>query len=907
MADPLSIAGLVTGVISLGLQVAGGLFDYLDAVKGRRDELDSAKRGAANMRDLLLTIKNMLPQLKRSWPKSAIMIERHLKSCDTELGALNALLSNLTRLHASGSGFRHKLADQKNKLTYPFNRSHITNLENRLARVNGALQTAVEVAGLNVSITSADKIDDVHDASCASVSKINDIHGFSITSLKEIRQVHDSSVTSEGKIDQIHDISVATASKINEVHDKSINSANKLDQIHGISTTCLNEIRQNHDMMVSMVQSLTVQMQRSDIRLPLAAGSENTESMASGSARTQFDATKYAIEYRGLTKLLKTAFVLSFINTYGAGGGSISQGFTYYPTVDEKIAPAFRIMDLAWKLQHNKHGGPIVDVMFSLATGLRASGVPTATCDSSGLTPAGRLFEIDYAHHTFKELVKLILPVASDVPLVQYQPRSIPYFRIGGLQFLLRDSELAEASGCGPLSLAARAGNEELVKVLVKQHPQSLEEVNHFGVTPLHLAVEHPSCLRLILDAGGSPMLEATDYWCRIPLDWASALGCRTSTQILIASGSPINYKCIWLGHRSCMDDLLVGLKQRRHELKLLALGNLTQTQAEYFRLHEDSVLDTHAFQVQGLLRKMGVHIPSSLAMQPFDAGPTYEHVGRVTDVWDKLWALGFCDVNTRRLPLLCAPEYKADAVRWLMEHGADYWTPFGEREDLPLPTNAATPAHFLFYRNSHIYPEHIDGGEIEARRWVVRKLSQVQAAAQWYVTAIQTLDNIFNEEQHIAALGRMTFDALRVRHTCCNFSRHILPKEEDYYYKSIYTPEEANEIHSEESSLLGLLADLLLEFEHIAHEDQNGVPLIVRDPVEFWMCRWLPRIMETLDSLDGDNLTKAERLAAEAVGVVWSPLPARPVEIHEDNDEALEYNYPEYVMREVRKIMNEQ
>lgn len=56
MADPISVAGLVTGVISLGLQVAGGLSNYLDAVKGRSEELHSVKQQATNMKDQLLTI-----------------------------------------------------------------------------------------------------------------------------------------------------------------------------------------------------------------------------------------------------------------------------------------------------------------------------------------------------------------------------------------------------------------------------------------------------------------------------------------------------------------------------------------------------------------------------------------------------------------------------------------------------------------------------------------------------------------------------------------------------------------------------------------------------------------------------------------------------------------------------------
>jgi hypothetical protein len=145
MADPLSIAGLATGAISLGLQLAGGVSEYLDAVKGRSEELSSIKQQTASMKDLLLTIQDLLPRVHNSWPPSATMIERHVRSCNNELSALHALLSELSPPASFSSGIRLKFAEQKKKLTYPFNRSHISRLEERLAKVNSTLQTALQV------------------------------------------------------------------------------------------------------------------------------------------------------------------------------------------------------------------------------------------------------------------------------------------------------------------------------------------------------------------------------------------------------------------------------------------------------------------------------------------------------------------------------------------------------------------------------------------------------------------------------------------------------------------------------------------------------------------------------------------------------------------------------------------
>lgn len=118
------------------------------------------------------------------------------------------------------------------------------------------------------------------------------------------------------------------------------------------------------------------------------------------------------------------------------------------------------------------------------------------------------------------------------------------------------------------------------------------------------------------------------------------------------------------------------------------------------------------------------------------------------------------------------------------------------------------------------------------------------------------------------------------------------------------YDSEEIDEINSEQSSLLSLFADLVDEFKQVAFEDQGGgEPLIVGDAEEFWIRRWFPRITETLDNLDGDDLTQEEISAAEAIGVVWGP---QPIQTTAPEDDMPLRDSPEWVMSEMEKIMNE-
>lgn len=62
--------------------------------------------------------------------------------------------------------------------------------------------------------------------------------------------------------------------------------------------------------------------------------------------------------YTGLAQILNTAINMSFALTYGAGGFSISPSFACNPTVDDKLDPAFRIVDLIGEGFYHLSNGP---------------------------------------------------------------------------------------------------------------------------------------------------------------------------------------------------------------------------------------------------------------------------------------------------------------------------------------------------------------------------------------------------------------------------------------------------------------------------------------------------------------------------------------------------------------------
>ncbi|KAI0971850.1 hypothetical protein F4678DRAFT_78532 [Xylaria arbuscula] len=991
MADPLSIAGLVTGVISLGLQVADGLTDYLDAVKGRSEDLRSAKQGATEMRDLLSTIRDLSPQVESSWPASATTVKRHVHSCQIELGALDALLSELSQPSLSNSRLRSMLDDTKKKLSYPFERSQISRLEERLTKVNNNLQTALQVTELNIAITSANQIREVHGLVLSLSQSQTSLQMQSIgasVSLSTAREI--PGATNSGPLVPLDSFqtAISLAAKPSLLSSSIKTLEEKLNTRQptncDLSQVCLcrplrkaAHYQQNWGQLAFLHRVSSTRRHLPDC--PLSQIDTETRS------------SKFTVEYFGLTKLFQTAFALSFTSTRGAGGRSISPGFTYYPTVDYDVAPAFRVMFLAgrfiwfnenwnetairtlqccydaiFELYRRKKASPkditlygeslmhkmqhklsrihpiIADASLQMATKLIACGVPVTTYNSSGHTPAISFLQQRYNDDSLVlGLIKRLLPEPG-IPLVQ-EKQGIKRYEFGFrcLEGFLEDSELAEASGCGPLSLAARAGDERLVQELIRKYPQSLEETNDLGHTPVHLAIKHPPCLRLILEAGGSPMLERLkpDKWNYTPFASACRLGYKASVLALLSAGSHLDHKCMFWSADSCLDEVLVALKQRRDELKLLALEHLTQAEARSFGLHEGKVLDCYASSVQRLLVEKGILV--SLRLCECLYPPVY-FLDRptTTPLFDKLWALGFRDINGfdnyGGVPVT-ENRLHFEKARWLIKHGADYWTPFSERTRGTNTSNiTATPAHFLsgcigipcYIRDED---DNKYAREVDNCQWLVEKLMEVQVRdacscpcsrggctplkafsdfhrgspdrvrverlAQWCVKLTRIFQANFSETDLILTLRRMTFDGLGLTHTCCNFYTSF-----ETYHKSLYTFEEVDEINSEQTHLLTLFDDLLAEFDEIAHEDRNGVPLIVDDLEEFWMRRWLPRMEEVLDDLNGDDLTTKERSAAEDVGVKWD---LQPVQDKVEKNEYVDYSSPEYVMKQLKKILD--
>lgn len=148
MADPLSVAASTAGLVSLGLQVGSGITQYLDAVKCRAEELESARQYVRTLQGVLQIIDNYSPRLQAQQPPSLTAVGACLQSSEAELKALAAHVTKLSGGTTANPNFLERAKETKRKLTYPFNRTKVLQLEEKLSRTVGLLQLAVQGLGV---------------------------------------------------------------------------------------------------------------------------------------------------------------------------------------------------------------------------------------------------------------------------------------------------------------------------------------------------------------------------------------------------------------------------------------------------------------------------------------------------------------------------------------------------------------------------------------------------------------------------------------------------------------------------------------------------------------------------------------------------------------------------------------
>ncbi|KAK8105151.1 hypothetical protein PG999_008510 [Apiospora kogelbergensis] len=143
MAEAVGLAASVAGLVSLGLQVTGGIATLLDALENRQAELASVKRQS----DALAASLDIIRATSSSFQNQhSYAITASIQACETELQAVEALLADLA--NCDTSTWRQRLRGKKKKLSYVFDRSKVQLVVQRLHNANQVLQ--LTLTGLNL-------------------------------------------------------------------------------------------------------------------------------------------------------------------------------------------------------------------------------------------------------------------------------------------------------------------------------------------------------------------------------------------------------------------------------------------------------------------------------------------------------------------------------------------------------------------------------------------------------------------------------------------------------------------------------------------------------------------------------------------------------------------------------------
>ncbi|KAJ9143736.1 hypothetical protein NKR23_g6340 [Pleurostoma richardsiae] len=236
----MEVAAAAAGFISLGIQVAGGVVTYLDAVKARQQDLEAATERARQLHVQLQTIESATRAPDAQHQEMTNNVRVCATECKKRLKLLEDFLVEISgcRSSAASSSGSLRLKESvewiKQNGTYPFKRRNIETLEKRLEGANEALQVALMTLNVCLSSTVHDNVSAVLAGSKSLETKVLDMYtkadmGFRRTELvlrDQSQQLEQSLPVIEqkltnvrGTVDAIHSAQVMFSTQLVSVED----------------------------------------------------------------------------------------------------------------------------------------------------------------------------------------------------------------------------------------------------------------------------------------------------------------------------------------------------------------------------------------------------------------------------------------------------------------------------------------------------------------------------------------------------------------------------------------------------------------------------------------------------------------------------------------------------------------
>ncbi|KAH7246638.1 hypothetical protein BKA59DRAFT_395954 [Fusarium tricinctum] len=393
MADPVGITGTAVGIVSFGLQLYTGVSEYLDAVKGREEDLRQANTYAKTLWTSLKSIEDAMENIDshHTIPKDAV--EECKVSCEIELKSLDSLLKDLRESPVDAANRASSVKSSIRKLSYPFKKKSITKLEEKLNSTNNVLKIALLALQLALSnntfttMTGLQKTTDAIRTTTKNNSKVV------IEQTARLEQVSQTITQSHQEIQLISQrVSAPPDSRIDEILMHLRNTEDWRSQLTGLleypqdlkgfcdEVSCLSR----HSEPSSAVRSLQglrsqsciaprryeicrcterrrLQRKKSrwgpiffDNEIDIATYHAPECPLSRVLPLTERKTKAFGISIPNMLGMFKSAVHVSMSLTSGAGGLSLAQKITWTATVNIISSPSFRIINAFSRIRRTR-------------------------------------------------------------------------------------------------------------------------------------------------------------------------------------------------------------------------------------------------------------------------------------------------------------------------------------------------------------------------------------------------------------------------------------------------------------------------------------------------------------------------------------------------------------------------
>ena len=212
----------------------------------------------------------------------------------------------------------------------------------------------------------------------------------------------------------------------------------------------------------------------------------------------------------------------------------------------------------------------------------------------------------------------------------------------------------------GPLSVAVVRESETEVLWILTNNPDAISEENERGQSPLHLSCNWPRGMSLLLQFGGTKVINRPDNLNCLPLYYACKVGCIETVRLLLEADSAFfSTSMDVLGYHvdgdvlriavacyagTLLPLLIPALVNRRNRLQQLAFEHLPEHLYNSLGICPDRILDKQAYQTYMALTVNGVLVPASLTCP--DRIQTVYHNSHTPRSAEMLYEAGFLDID---------------------------------------------------------------------------------------------------------------------------------------------------------------------------------------------------------------------------------------------------------------------